>query len=371
MNKSASPTFACLVQEFFTDHMVQQRALSPRTVACYRDSFSLLLGYAEQHLGKPPTALQLIDLDRKFLASFPDHLERDRHNSVRSRNIRLAAIRSFLKFAARRDLANLHLIEQALAVPMKRFDRPMIGFLSREQMLASRSPQPRSPRCPPRTNTVATNGARWVRGTLTKRLCRRTGVGSHLAGESQARFALSLCKPHQPKPWARPSRLAGCPSTQLPRGSRCRQPTHLLTFEPVGSSARSARSHGAAETCAISMGTSWGHRRTSRSNFQIRHRCCLVPTCPHLGLGSWGHRNPRRRCCPRCPQLSPECIGPETKRSSAQRERRLPKLSAGGSEAKRVAPCSGGAANMLSTPAGPSRARAVPAKRRSPRRDVA
>jgi site-specific recombinase XerD len=116
--------------------MVQQRALSPRTVACYRDSFSLLLGFAEQRLGKAPTTVQLVDLNQKFLASFLDHLERDRHNSVRSRNIRLAAIRSFLKFAARRDIANLHLIEQALAVPMKRFERPMVEFLSREQMLA-------------------------------------------------------------------------------------------------------------------------------------------------------------------------------------------------------------------------------------------
>jgi site-specific recombinase XerD len=136
MNKDASPTFAALVQEFFTDYMVQQRALSPRTVACYRDSFSLLLVFAEQRLGKPPTALTLADLDRTFLASFLDHLELDRHNSARSRNVRLAAIRSFLKFAAHRDLANLHLIEQALTVPRKRFDRPMVGFLTRDQMLA-------------------------------------------------------------------------------------------------------------------------------------------------------------------------------------------------------------------------------------------
>jgi site-specific recombinase XerD len=136
MNKSASPSFASLVQEFFADHMQQQRALSPRTIACYRDSFCLLLGFAEKRLGKAATALQLADLDRTFLASFLDHLEQDRHNCVRSRNIRLAAIRSFLKFAARRDIANLGLIEHALTVPMKRFDRPMVGFLSREQMLA-------------------------------------------------------------------------------------------------------------------------------------------------------------------------------------------------------------------------------------------
>jgi len=136
MSRSTSPTFAALVQEFFTDYMVQQRALSPCTVASYRDAFVLLLRFAEKRLRKQPTALQLADINQSFLSSFLDHLERDRHNSARSRNIRLAAVRSFLKFAARRDVANLNVIQQALAVPMKRFYRPMVGFLSREQMLA-------------------------------------------------------------------------------------------------------------------------------------------------------------------------------------------------------------------------------------------
>jgi site-specific recombinase XerD len=136
MSRSASPTFATLVQEFFTDYMVQQRALSPRTVASYRDTFVLLLRFAEKHLGKAPVSVQLTDINAKFLVSFLDHLEGERHNSARSRNIRLAAVRSFLKFAARRDPANLRVIEQALAVPMKRFDRNMVGFVPREQMLA-------------------------------------------------------------------------------------------------------------------------------------------------------------------------------------------------------------------------------------------
>ena len=136
MSKQTSPTFATLVQEFFTDYMVQQRALSQRTVASYRDTFVLLLRYAERQLGKAPSSMQLTDISAKFLAGFLDHLEQERHNSVRSRNIRLAAVRSFLKFAARRDPANLRVIEQALAVPMKRFDRMMVSFLPKEQMLA-------------------------------------------------------------------------------------------------------------------------------------------------------------------------------------------------------------------------------------------
>lgn len=136
MPKSTTPSFAALVQDFFTDYLVRQRALSSQTVASYRDAFMLLLSFAERRLGKPPTALGLADINPELLAAFLDHLEKDRNNSVRTRNARLAAVRSFLKFAARRDIASLHLVEKALAVPLKRFDRPMIEFLTREQMLA-------------------------------------------------------------------------------------------------------------------------------------------------------------------------------------------------------------------------------------------
>ncbi|MCW5569186.1 MAG: site-specific integrase, partial [Dokdonella sp.] len=86
----------------------------------------------------PATKLTLRDLDAQFLARFLDHLEHDRGNSVRSRNLRLAALRSFLRFASRRDVDNLGMIEQALTVPAKRFERRMVGFLTREQMLAVR-----------------------------------------------------------------------------------------------------------------------------------------------------------------------------------------------------------------------------------------
>jgi site-specific recombinase XerD len=136
MSRQTTPTFAGLVQEFFTDYMVRQRALSPRTVASYRDTFVLLLRFAEDKLHLPAHGMTMADLSARFLADFLDHLESQRHNSVRSRNVRLAAVRSFLKFAARRDLANLGAIENALTVPMKRFERKMVGFVPHEQMLA-------------------------------------------------------------------------------------------------------------------------------------------------------------------------------------------------------------------------------------------
>jgi site-specific recombinase XerD len=139
MNKPPTappPSFPALVQQFFTEHLVAQRAVSPGTVACYRDALSLFLGFASNKLGKSPTAMQLADIRPELILAFLDHLEQGRKNSVRSRNLRLTALRAFLKFAARRDVTALHDIERALAVPMKRFERPMLGFLTRAEMLA-------------------------------------------------------------------------------------------------------------------------------------------------------------------------------------------------------------------------------------------
>lgn len=130
------PSFALLIQQFFTEYLVTQRALSPRTVACYRDALMLFLEFAGPTLGRAPTAMQLADLRPELILAFLDHLERNRLNSVRSRNLRLTALRAFLKFAGRRDVTSLHVVEQALAVPMKRFEQPMLGFLTRQEMEA-------------------------------------------------------------------------------------------------------------------------------------------------------------------------------------------------------------------------------------------
>ena len=130
------PSFPSLVQQFFTEYLVTQRALSPRTIASYRDSWMLFLDFAHNRLGKLPTALCLADIEPDLMLAFLDHLEQQRQNSVQSRNLRLAALRAFLKFAARRDVSSLHVIERALGVPTKRFERPILGFLSRDEMLA-------------------------------------------------------------------------------------------------------------------------------------------------------------------------------------------------------------------------------------------
>ena len=134
--KADPPGFPALVQQFFTEYLVAQRALSPQTVASYRDAMTLFLAYASDHLGKAPTALQLTDITPELVLKFLAHLERERHNSVRSRNLRLTALRAFLKFAGRRDVSALHTVEQVMAVPMKRFERPLLGHLTRPEMIA-------------------------------------------------------------------------------------------------------------------------------------------------------------------------------------------------------------------------------------------
>jgi site-specific recombinase XerD len=95
-----------------------------------------LLRYAEQRTGTPPVALTLADLNAPLVLGFLDHLEKERGNSARTRNVRLVAMRSFLHYASHRDPAALPTIQRVLAIPMKRFDRPLLGFLSQEQMQA-------------------------------------------------------------------------------------------------------------------------------------------------------------------------------------------------------------------------------------------
>ena len=131
-----SPSFCALVQSFFTEYLTQQRALSPQTVAAYRDAFVLFLDFAVLSLHKQPTTMSLQDITPELVLDFLAHLERDRGNCVRTRNARLAALRAFLKFASHRDVGAFNAIEQALGVPMKRFERPMLGYLSREEILA-------------------------------------------------------------------------------------------------------------------------------------------------------------------------------------------------------------------------------------------
>jgi integrase/recombinase XerD len=134
--KPVSPNFPALLQDFFCQRLINQSNVSARTVASYRDAFRLLLRYAEKRTHRSPVALTLADLDAPLILGFLDHLEKERGNSARSRNARLVAVRSFLRYASHRDPASLPAVQRVLAIPMKRFDQPLLGFLSRNEMQA-------------------------------------------------------------------------------------------------------------------------------------------------------------------------------------------------------------------------------------------
>jgi site-specific recombinase XerD len=123
-------TLAPTLQAFFTERLATQRHASPNTVASYRDTFRLLLGFAQAHTGRPPAKLQLEDLDAPLIGAFLEHLEHDRLNSVRTRNNRLAAVHSLFRYAALRHPDHADLIHRVLAIPNKRVDRELVCFLT-------------------------------------------------------------------------------------------------------------------------------------------------------------------------------------------------------------------------------------------------
>jgi len=122
---SLAPT----LEAFFTERLVNQRRASINTIAAYRDAWRLLLRYAQQHTGKQPCQLDFADLNAAFIAAFLAYLEQERANSVRTRNARLAAIRSFFRYAALCHPEHAQLIARVLAIPTKRCDRAEVTYL--------------------------------------------------------------------------------------------------------------------------------------------------------------------------------------------------------------------------------------------------
>jgi site-specific recombinase XerD len=122
------------VEAFFTERLLHQLQASPRTIAAYRDTLRLLLGFAAERTGKPPSELGFDDLDADLVTDFLTHLERQRHNSIRTRNARLAAIRSLFRFAALRHPEHAGQIQRVLAIPAKRHQRGMVSYLAGEEI---------------------------------------------------------------------------------------------------------------------------------------------------------------------------------------------------------------------------------------------
>lgn len=123
-------SLASTLQAFFTERLMAQRHASNQTVASYRDTFSLLLRFVERGTTTSPSRLRLEDLDATLVGAFLEHLEAERGNSVRTRNVGLAALHSFFRYAALRHPECAATIERVLALPPKRFERRTVSFLT-------------------------------------------------------------------------------------------------------------------------------------------------------------------------------------------------------------------------------------------------
>lgn len=126
-------TFSELLQSYFTERLMRERGASPNTIANYRDTFRLLIGFAHRHLKKRPTALTIDDVDAPLVCRFLDHLEKERSNSPRSRNVRLAAIHSFFNYVALQEPALGAIAQRVLAIQSKRFAKNPVDFLTRPE----------------------------------------------------------------------------------------------------------------------------------------------------------------------------------------------------------------------------------------------
>jgi len=132
--KNSSSALAFILEKFFTERLMNQKRVSNETVMAYRDTFRLLLKYTQRELGKKPSMLLLEDLDTSLICKFLNHLEEDRHNTPRTRNHRLAAIRSFFHFASFEAPQISAHIQRVLAIPTKRYQKREIDFLTVDEV---------------------------------------------------------------------------------------------------------------------------------------------------------------------------------------------------------------------------------------------
>jgi site-specific recombinase XerD len=135
MKKSAA-TFTMLLQSFFVERLMKQRSASPHTLRSYRDTFKMLLQFLHHRLNKQPSCLELVDLEAPLIAEFLDDLEVSRKISAASRNLRLAAIRSFFRYAEFEAPEHADRIRRILSIPSKKSKRSEVHFLSQNEARA-------------------------------------------------------------------------------------------------------------------------------------------------------------------------------------------------------------------------------------------
>jgi integrase/recombinase XerD len=172
------------LQGFFTDRLIRQRHASPHTITAYRDTLRMLLAFAAQHTTKPPSLLEIDDLDAPLIGAFLDHLEHERANTIRTRNTRLAAIRSLFKYAALKHPEHAATIQRVLAIPSKRFDQALVTFLTDPELDALLDAPDRSTWIGRRDHALillaAQTGLRVSELTSLTRSDIRLGAGAHV-----------------------------------------------------------------------------------------------------------------------------------------------------------------------------------------------
>lgn len=194
-------TLPALIQQFFTERLQGQMQASPNTIAGYRDTFRLLLRFASEQAGRVPTKLRVDDLDCDLVSDFLSHVEAHRGNSARSRNTRLAAIRSFFRFVAMSEPAYMLHCQRILAMPGKRYVRRTVEFLDRVEMDALLAAPDRSTWIGRRDHAILMLALQTgLRASEIVSLCRSDlamGTGAHVRCEGKGRK--QRCTPLRPE----------------------------------------------------------------------------------------------------------------------------------------------------------------------------
>lgn len=127
---------APLITGFLREYMPQARGLSPHSCEAYAHSFRLLFAFAAQRLHTRPSRLELEQIDADMVLAFLGHIERERGNSPATRNVRLAAIKAFMRYVELKHPSALMQIAQINAIPGKRHDQRLIRHLTMEEVRA-------------------------------------------------------------------------------------------------------------------------------------------------------------------------------------------------------------------------------------------
>ena len=235
------------LEAFFTQRLAGQLQASPHTIAAYRDTFRLLLRYAQARVGKKPSQLDLADLDAPAISAFLDYLEHDRGNTIRTRNARLAAIHSLFAYAALSHPEHAALISRVLAIPAKRFDKALVTHLTKDEaraLLTAPSPATRHGRRDHALLQLAIQtGLRVSELTALTRADIHLGAGPYVRCAGKGRKE-RITPPH-PRHRQRAARLAE-PATQRPGqpglSRPARRPAHPQRGRAHGHPARRHRS---------------------------------------------------------------------------------------------------------------------------------